>query len=79
MFVIAWFLFNRSLEFQIIRFMISTFTPIFFIEISFVLPPPLPQLVVLTHAYNDRVGVRYISGGIKVYYLPFRTGVRKLS
>ena len=28
------------LEFQIIRFVISTFTPIFFIEISFVLPPP---------------------------------------
>ena len=28
------------LEFQIIRFGISTFTPIFFIEISFVLRPP---------------------------------------
>ena len=30
------------LEFQIIRFVISNFTPTFFIEISFVLPPP-PQ------------------------------------
>ena len=36
-------LFFVCLEFQIIRFVISTFTPIFFIEISFVLlPPPSP-------------------------------------
>ena len=32
------------LEFQIIRLVISPFTPIFFIEISFVLLPPPPQL-----------------------------------
>ena len=41
-FVIACFLFFVCLEFQIIWFVISTFTPIFFIEISFVLPPPPP-------------------------------------
>ena len=34
------FVFLFCLEFQIIRFVISTFTLIFFIEISFVLPPP---------------------------------------
>ena len=43
MFVFACFLFFVCLEFQIIWFVINTFTPIFFIEISFVLlPPPLP-------------------------------------
>ena len=48
MFVIACFLFFVCLEFQIIGFVISTFTPIFFIEISFVLlpPPPTGQAVV---------------------------------
>ena len=38
MFVIACLLFFVCLEFQIIRFLISTFTPIFFIEISFTPP-----------------------------------------
>ena len=37
---IRYCLFFVCLECQIIRFVISTFTPIFFIEISFVLPPP---------------------------------------
>ena len=41
MFVVACFFFV-CLEFQIIRFVISTFTPILFIEISFVLHPPPP-------------------------------------
>ena len=36
----CYFIIFPILEFQIIPFMISTFTPIFFIEISFVLPPP---------------------------------------
>ena len=35
------FQFYSSLEFQIFRFVISTFTPIF-TEISFILPPPPP-------------------------------------
>ena len=38
----CFFLFFVCLEFQVIRFVISTFTPIFFIEISFVLSPPPP-------------------------------------
>ena len=29
------------------------------------------KVVVVTHAYGDRVGVRYLNGGLKVYYLPF--------
>ena len=29
------------------------------------------KVVVLTHAYNTRHGVRYLSNGLKVYYLPF--------
>lgn len=29
------------------------------------------KIIVITHAYNDRVGVRYMTNGIKVYYLPF--------
>lgn len=28
------------------------------------------KVVVVTHAYNDRTGVRYMSNGLKVYYLP---------
>ena len=36
------FLFFICLEFLIIRFVISTFTQIFFIEMSFVLLPPPP-------------------------------------
>ena len=42
MFVIACFLVFVCLEFQIIRLVIITFTPIVFIEISFVLLPPPP-------------------------------------
>ncbi|CAF1120054.1 unnamed protein product [Didymodactylos carnosus] len=29
------------------------------------------KVIVVTHAYNDRVGVRYMTNGLKVYYLPF--------
>ena len=28
------------------------------------------QVVVFTHAYGDRRGVRWLSGGLKVYYAP---------
>ncbi|XP_063988253.1 phosphatidylinositol N-acetylglucosaminyltransferase subunit A [Diachasmimorpha longicaudata] len=28
------------------------------------------KVVVLTHSYSDRVGVRYMTNGLKVYYLP---------
>ena len=37
----GFFLYN-NIPIQIIRFVISTFTPVFFIEISFILPPPPP-------------------------------------
>lgn len=30
------------------------------------------KVVVLTHAYGNRSGVRYITGGVKVYYVPWR-------
>ncbi|CAF0732358.1 unnamed protein product [Adineta steineri] len=30
------------------------------------------KVIVVTHAYNDRVGVRYMANGLKVYYLPYR-------
>jgi phosphatidylinositol glycan class A protein len=29
------------------------------------------SVVVLTHAYGKRVGIRFLSNGIKVYYMPF--------
>ncbi|XP_028409015.1 N-acetylglucosaminyl-phosphatidylinositol biosynthetic protein-like isoform X2 [Dendronephthya gigantea] len=29
------------------------------------------KVVIITHAYEDRVGVRYLSNFLKVYYLPF--------
>lgn len=29
-------------------------------------------MVVLTHAYGNRSGVRYMTGGLKVYYIPLR-------
>ncbi|EFO85737.1 hypothetical protein CRE_01531 [Caenorhabditis remanei] len=29
------------------------------------------RVVVITHSYGDRKGVRYLSNGLKVYYLPF--------
>ncbi|KAI4317469.1 hypothetical protein L6164_025336 [Bauhinia variegata] len=30
------------------------------------------KVVVLTHAYGNRSGVRYVTGGLKVYYVPWR-------
>ncbi|XP_016947888.1 uncharacterized protein LOC108023129 [Drosophila biarmipes] len=30
------------------------------------------KIVVLTHAYGDCSGVRYVTGGLKVYYLPIK-------
>ncbi|XP_043712060.1 phosphatidylinositol N-acetylglucosaminyltransferase subunit A-like [Telopea speciosissima] len=30
------------------------------------------RVVVLTHAYGNRCGVRYMTGGLKVYYIPWR-------
>ncbi|KAL5744362.1 hypothetical protein ACOSQ2_027478 [Xanthoceras sorbifolium] len=30
------------------------------------------KVVVITHAYGNRSGVRYMTGGLKVYYLPWR-------
>ncbi|KAF3766590.1 family 4 glycosyltransferase [Cryphonectria parasitica EP155] len=29
------------------------------------------KVVVITHAYKDRTGVRYLTNGLKVYYVPF--------
>ncbi len=29
------------------------------------------KVVIITHAYDDRKGVRYLTNGIKVYYVPF--------
>lgn len=29
------------------------------------------KVILITHAYGDRTGVRYMTGGLKVYYLPF--------
>ncbi|CAH0387782.1 unnamed protein product [Bemisia tabaci] len=31
------------------------------------------KVVVFTHSYGDRVGVRYMTNGLKVYYLPIKT------
>ena len=28
------------------------------------------KLVVITHAYGDRIGIRYLTSGLKVYYVP---------
>lgn len=33
------------------------------------------KVIIITRAYGDRNGVRYVTGGLKVYYLPF-VGVR---
>ncbi|XP_010252712.1 PREDICTED: phosphatidylinositol N-acetylglucosaminyltransferase subunit A [Nelumbo nucifera] len=30
------------------------------------------KVVVMTHAYGNRSGVRYMTGGLKVYYIPWR-------
>ncbi|XP_073020282.1 phosphatidylinositol N-acetylglucosaminyltransferase subunit A-like isoform X1 [Primulina eburnea] len=31
------------------------------------------KVVVMTHAYKNRSGVRYMTGGLKVYYVPWRS------
>lgn len=31
------------------------------------------KVIVITHAYDDRKGVRYMSNGLKVFYIPLRT------
>lgn len=31
------------------------------------------KVTVLTHSYGDRVGIRYMTSGLKVYYLPIQT------
>lgn len=31
------------------------------------------HVIVVTHAYGDRQGVRYMTNGLKVYYMPIRT------
>jgi len=28
------------------------------------------KVIIITHAYNDRTGIRYMTSGLKVYYLP---------
>ena len=30
------------------------------------------QVIIVTHAYEDRKGIRYLTNGLKVYYLPLR-------
>lgn len=30
------------------------------------------KVIVVTHSYKDRVGIRYMSNGLKVYYLPMK-------
>lgn len=30
------------------------------------------KVIVITHAYGDRQGIRYMTNGLKVYYLPIR-------
>lgn len=30
------------------------------------------KVIVITHSYGDRVGVRYMTNGLKVYYLPIK-------
>ncbi|KAI5711351.1 hypothetical protein M8J75_016273 [Diaphorina citri] len=31
------------------------------------------KVIVLTHSYKDRVGIRYMTNGLKVYYCPIKT------
>nr|CAG4649287.1 EOG090X0515 [Scapholeberis mucronata]SVE93584.1 EOG090X0515 [Scapholeberis mucronata] len=31
------------------------------------------KVVVVTHSYGDRIGIRYMTNGLKVYYLPIKT------
>ncbi|CEP60161.1 phosphatidylinositol N-acetylglucosaminyltransferase SPT14 LALA0_S01e04390g [Lachancea lanzarotensis] len=37
------------------------------------------SVVVITHAYGDRTGVRYLSNGLKVYYVPYTILYRETS
>jgi phosphatidylinositol N-acetylglucosaminyltransferase subunit A len=30
------------------------------------------KVIIITHAYNERKGVRYMSNGLKVYYIPIK-------
>lgn len=30
------------------------------------------KVIVVTHSYNNRVGVRYMTNGLKIYYLPIK-------
>lgn len=41
------------------------------------LAPNLTQVVVITHAYGTRAGIRYLPGGMKVYYLPLQVVARQ--
>lgn len=31
------------------------------------------KVIIITHSYGDRKGIRYMTSGLKVYYLPIRT------
>lgn len=33
----------------------------------------IPQVIVITHCYEDRTGIRYMTNGLKVYYMPIQT------
>lgn len=35
------------------------------------------KVVILTHAYDDRIGIRWLSRGIKVYYVPYAVVARQ--
>ncbi|EEB09659.1 pig-A [Schizosaccharomyces japonicus yFS275] len=37
------------------------------------------KVIVITHAYKDRTGVRYLTNGLTVYYVPFYTIYRETS
>lgn len=30
------------------------------------------KVIIVTHSYEDRIGIRYMTGGLKVYYLPIK-------
>ena len=35
------------------------------------------KVIIITHAYEDRKGVRYLTNGLKVYYVPFLVSYRE--
>ena len=35
------------------------------------------KVIIITRAFNNRIGIRYLQGGIKVYYLPLQPLVIK--